>query len=189
MQADTIHFLVLNPRLGIQTQGSAEHCSLLTGTGMEEQIFRVAFSKNLTSKRTRRKASEQLFFHPLQWNKLCPFWEKWVQYYGSRVQGYPSTFWKSTLCHFAFAKDLHQYLFLLNDRNPKKNSYFTKKVKSKISIQCVLQWVIVETGALVGATTVYVHYFCFTQATYLSYHLFYIGYCHFKLYVLFRMIW
>ena len=43
-----------------------------------------------------------------------------------------STFWKFTLCHFAFTKDLCYYLFLLTKRNL-KNFAFTKKERSKNS--------------------------------------------------------
>lgn len=48
-----------------------------------------------------------------------------------------SAFWKFALCHFAFTKDLHEYLFLLTERNLKESLLLQKKAKSRNSIQHV----------------------------------------------------
>lgn len=43
---------------------------------------------------------------------------------------------KFALCHFAFTKDLHSYLFSLPERNPKRVFAFKKKAKSENAQFC-----------------------------------------------------
>lgn len=44
-------------------------------------------------------------------------------------------FWKFALYHFAFTKDLHEYLFSLTERNPKRVFAFIRKSESGNSVQ------------------------------------------------------
>lgn len=52
-----------------------------------------------------------------------------TMYYGIYNLQVSLAFQKFVLHHFAFMKDLHWYLFLLNERNPKRIFVFTEKGK------------------------------------------------------------
>lgn len=52
---------------------------------------------------------------------------------GGARKRYTGTFWKFTLCHLAFMKGLHQYLFLLTKRNPER-IFASMKKKQKVKI-------------------------------------------------------
>lgn len=58
---------------------------------------------------------------------------------------------KSTLCHFAFMKDLHYYLFLLTKINPKRIFAFMEKKKIESSIQCVSCCGLLQRECALGA--------------------------------------
>lgn len=66
----------------------------------------------------------------------------------------PLFFQKFTLHHFTLMKDLHQYTFLLTQKNPKRTFTFTKNRESKSSLWLALQQPVTKgecTQALPGS--------------------------------------
>lgn len=107
------------------------NCSVPSGVGVEVQIVRDAFGKNLTPKRTRGKHLSSYFSKVSNETNSILGLVGASKYHSTaserNIVQVSSIFQKFTLYYFAFRKDLYQYLFFQTEGQPKSISDFTKK--------------------------------------------------------------